>query len=102
MNEERGKPDEGGGGQREIFLPRCESMGLENRPICKGLKPIFHQSLCWVANANKIDSNNIKCTWPMGAPKRGDPTRPIFHLVVLGQGCFTLGSRGLCWVREGL
>ena len=31
------------------------------------LKPIFHWKLglCWVPNANKINTKNMKCTWPI-------------------------------------
>ena len=33
----------------------------------------------WVPNANEIDTNNMKCTWPTRAPTPEDPTPPIFH-----------------------
>ena len=32
-----------------------------------GVKPIFHQKTCsgWLPNANEIDANSMKSTWPM-------------------------------------
>ena len=41
-------------------------------------KPIFHQYPCsrWLPNTNKMDTNDMKSTWPMRAPMGGDPTRP--------------------------
>ena len=59
----------------------------------ESLRPIFHwkQGSCWVPNANKIDTNNMKSTCPVLAPTRGVPTRPIFHY----------SHRGLCWALEG-
>ena len=30
----------------------------------KILMPIFHQKLCWVPNANKKETNNVKSTCP--------------------------------------
>ena len=33
-----------------------------------------------------MDTNNMKSTWPTPAPRVGDPTPPIFHLVALGVG----------------
>ena len=50
-----------------------------------GLKPIFHWKLGsrWVPNANEMDTNNMKCTWPTPAPCVGDPTQLIFHLLAL-------------------
>ena len=54
----------------------------------KTLKPVFHWKArsCWLPNANKIDTNNMKCTCPTPAPRIGDPMSPIFHLLVLGVG----------------
>ena len=50
------------------------------------LKPILDckVGLCWVTNATKMSTNNMKPTWPLREFCVGDPTRPIFHLVALG------------------
>ena len=29
-----------------------------------------------------MNTNNMKSTWPMPAPRVGDPIRPIFHLLL--------------------
>ena len=52
------------------------------------LKPIFHWKLssCWLTNANEMDTNNMKSTWPTPAPRIGDPMPHIFHLLTLGVG----------------
>ena len=52
------------------------------------LKPIFYWKLGlrWLPNANEINTKKKKCTWPMPAPRVGDPTPPIFHLLALGVG----------------
>ena len=52
------------------------------------LKPIFHWILgpCLLPNANEIDTNNMKSTWPTQKNCIGDPTLPIFHLLTLGVG----------------
>ena len=52
------------------------------------LKPIFHWKLnlrC-LTNANEMDTNNMKSTWPTPAPSVGEPTPPIFHQLALGVG----------------
>ena len=65
-------------------------------------KPIFHQYLRWLSNANEIDINNLKCTWRTQAPMQGDPTRPIFHLLALGPWGLTLGPWGFALGLRGL
>ena len=57
--------------------------------MCKGghnYKPIFHWEwrLCWLPNANEMDTNNMKCTCPTQNFCIGDPTQPIFHWLALG------------------
>ena len=51
-------------------------------------KPILHWKLplCWLPNANEINTKNMKCTWPTSVPCVGDPMPPIFHLLALGVG----------------
>ena len=60
---------------------------------------------CWVPKANEIDTNNMKCTWPMQPPMRGDPTEPIFHLAALGShwvcGHSLLGNFGVALGPQG-
>ena len=36
----------------------------------------------------------MKSTWPMQEPTRGDPMRPIFHMLVLGRLGVALGRLG--------
>ena len=64
------------------------------------LRPTFHWklSLRWPANANEMDTNNMKSTWPMPALRVGDPTPPIFHLLALGVG---IGGNANFSVRVG-
>ena len=52
------------------------------------LKPIFHWKLGWrwLPNADEINTKNMKCTWPMPAPRVGDPTPSIVHLLASGVG----------------
>ena len=49
------------------------------------LKPIFHCKLGsrWVTNANKMSTNNMKCTWPKRKFCVGDPTQAMFHWLAL-------------------
>ena len=56
--------------------------------VCDTPKPLFHwkSRSHWLPNANEIDTNNMKCTCPTPAPRVGDPTPPIFHLLALGVG----------------
>ena len=64
--------------------------------IKKIVKPIFHRKLGsrWLPNANDIDTKHMKCTWPMQAPTRGDPSQTIFHWLTLGPWGFALGPQG--------
>ena len=71
-----------------------------NTFLIQPLNPIFHRKLGsrWVTISNEIDINIMKCTWPMRAPTRGDPTQPIFHLFTLGSHWARVGSVGaLVW-----
>ena len=65
----------GGGGQEHSTYP-----------VWVTLKTVFHwiARLRWVPNATKNKTNNMKSTWPMPAPRIGDPMRPIFQLLTLG------------------
>ena len=81
--------------------PKCDPNGAQMEPIwecCLG-SPYSTKKTClfWLPNVNEIDTNYLKCTRAMQAPMRGDPTRPIFHLlalgVVLGQRCFVLSQQ---------
>ena len=72
-----------------ICLPFLPLVGVIRRLVeCAliTLKPIFHSKLSahWLTNANERDTNNMKSTWQTPAPHVGDPTPPIFHLLVLG------------------
>ena len=71
------------------MLPRCS---------IKQLKPIFHWKLGlrWLPNANEINTNNMKCTWPKPAPCVWDPTPPIFHLLALGVGVGGNANFSIC------
>ena len=55
-------------------------------PMCKACIPLEIACYSWLPNANEINTNNIKCTCPIPSPRIGDPTPPIFHLLVLGVG----------------
>ena len=57
----------------------------------ESLKLIFHYKGVHVGYANEINTQNMKCTWPMRAPTQGDPTRNIFHWLALGP---CMGVRG--------
>ena len=71
---------------------------MKIKTIKERIKPIFHWKLGshLVPNANKIDTNNMKSTWPTRAPTRGNPSPPIFHQLTLG---LALGDCDLCWVH---
>ena len=45
------------------------------------IKAMFHQKQGsrWVPNANEIDTNNMKCTYPNANPTLAYPTQTIFH-----------------------
>ena len=51
-------------------------------------KPIFHwkQRSRWLSNSRRQETNKMKSTWPTPALRVGDPTPPIFHLLVLEVG----------------
>ena len=57
-------------------------------PILGRLKPIFHWilGLSWLPNANEMDTNNMKSTWPMREFLRWGPNEPIFRLLAWGVG----------------
>ena len=48
--------------------------------------PIFYWKLRlrFLTNANEMDTNNLKYTWPSPAPHVGDPTQPIFPPASIG------------------
>ena len=56
---------------------------LQIQRKCKACIPLI-SCLLWVPNATKNETNSMKSTWPMLAPRVGDPSRPIFHPLVLG------------------
>ena len=64
---------------------------------CKAHNPL-KTPLRWIPNANEINTENMKCTWPTPAPPVGEPMPPIFHLLTLGVG---VGGNAnfsiLCW-----
>ena len=73
------------------------------------VKPIFHWklALCWVPNANEINTKSMKCTWATQDFCVGDPTQPIFHCLPLGFGLgptqilsFASGEKGLRWLQD--
>ena len=71
-----------------VFMIRYPICTKLTTLIIHKLKPIFHWKLSshWLTNANEMDTNNMKSTWPTPAPRDGDPVRPIFHLLALGVG----------------
>ena len=60
------------------LMPHIDSRN--DHVAVSNLKPIFHR----LPNANEIDTNNMKSTWPTRAPTPGDPMQTIFHWFTLG------------------
>ena len=52
-------------------------------------------------NANKINTKNMKCTWPTHDFCVGDPKQPIFHWLALGLCVRTNANFKFCVGGEG-
>ena len=46
--------------------------------------------------SNEMDTDNMKSTWPMPAPRIGDPMPPTFHLLALGVGIGGNANFSIC------
>ena len=62
---------------------RCKEISTKGWSRYQAHIPL-QTGLAWLPNVNEMGTNNMKTTWPMPEFCVGDPTRPIFHLFMLG------------------
>ena len=62
-------------------VSRVRTTDSTTHDIARELEPIFHWKvgLRWLPNANEINTENMKCTWPTRKFCIWNPTQPIFH-----------------------
>ena len=80
---------------------RLRWLGAVLQYSCKSIAHIpLEMAFALATNANKMDTNNMKCTCPTRDFCIGDLTQPIFHWLALGF-CFG-GNTNFLMFRVGL